>query len=624
MSNLAVNDAGDVLAFDGKEWKPATVAQNDKGERMAFDGTAWQPVSGQKAPTVMDKVADVANTGTNWLGTQFTKGVTGVLGAPQALGDLAVRGGEWAGEKVGAPQFGKNAGQAFKNVITFQNLLPTAEGLNNTIFGGGDSQRPQAEAFGVKVPQMGVPEVNAADAPGLTLTDPLGFKGKVNVGKMLDTGAQAVPGALMLGGGVLPAVLGGVTSEAAGQATEGSKWEIPARIAGALPGVMLGTKLTTPLPANLTPEQARAVQIAKDTGTPLTVAQETGRLKAVERGLSRFPTSAGPYETMAAKQGAAADAAALRTMGFEGDNVGTETMKAASRQAKGDFDAAVKSINRVELKPDFYNRGNAAVAAYDDATAATSKIAAVSKRMDDFMDRKYFKGGPYPELDGEQFQSLRKGISDTVDDLYKNGNGGAAKALQKVRDALDDAAQASLPQDVADRMKEVRKNYANFKTIEKAAGKGTVASRSAGTLSPSALTMELRRKQGDAFSHMTGGLNDVASMKQYLTDTFPNSGTAQTLALQSMVTGGPIVGGAYAAGLPGAAAAAGMMAAPNIAARAMTGQGWLTPAGPLLPIPASVARNYLANQALANRPEAIGMGYRTVSPLLLQDARARQ
>ncbi len=64
-----------------------------------------------------------------------------------------------------------------------------------------------------------------------------------------------------------------------------------------------------------------------------------------------------------------------------------------------------------------------------------------------------------------------------------------------------------------------------------------------------------------------------------------------------MMTGGPIGAGFALGGVPGAAIAGGAMAAPNVMARAMTGQGWATPAGWALPLPASVLRKYLANQA---------------------------
>lgn len=44
MSNIAVNDAGDVVVFDGAGWRPAPMAQDARGNRVFFDGQAWQPV----------------------------------------------------------------------------------------------------------------------------------------------------------------------------------------------------------------------------------------------------------------------------------------------------------------------------------------------------------------------------------------------------------------------------------------------------------------------------------------------------------------------------------------------------------------------------------------------------
>jgi hypothetical protein len=192
------------------------------------------------------------------------------------------------------------------------------------------------------------------------------------------------------------------------------------------------------------------------------------------------------------------------------------------------------------------------------------------------------KGGAVPELSGQQYQTFRSDLTKSVSALYKSGKAGAADALKGVRDALDDAAVASLPADQAAAWNTARTNYANFKVIEKAAGQGTVASRSSGTLSPSALTSVLRQRQGDAFSRTTGGLNDVASLKQYLADTFPNSGTP-TIGANAMAFYNP--GMAFA---PAAAV--------NLGQRAMTGGGPVS----------SVVRNYLANQVAPNRLNVAG------------------
>jgi hypothetical protein len=155
-------------------------------------------------------------------------------------------------------------------------------------------------------------------------------------------------------------------------------------------------------------------------------------------------------------------------------------------------------------------------------------------------------------------------------------------------------------------MDSARKNYAVYKLIEKAAGAGTVASRSSGDLAPSALTQQLRRRQGDAFSRTTGGMNDVASVSQYLADTFPNSGTPTVQAMQGLLSGGAGLGaagmmGAGAAGIMNPAIAVPAAAAavtPNLMARAMTGNGTVS----------RIFRDYLANQAMPTARGQIPQG----------------
>ena len=561
-----------------------------------------------KEPGMAGKVADTVNTGVNWLGTQLTKGATSLLGAPQALGDLVQRGSEWAGEKVGAPEAGKAVGAGIKNQLTFNNILPTTEGLNKLVF-----------------KDAGVPEVNAADNPALTLTDPLGFKGKVNVGKMLDAGVQAIPGAMALpGGSILPAVMGGVTSEAAGQATEGTKYEPYARVAGALPGAWLGAKARTPLAANLTEEQQRLVDIAKQQGVPLTVAQETGRGGRIESALSRFPTSAGVMNRTADQQATKIAQLASREAGTMVDNVGPDAMGRVAKNAHEAFETAKKFPENIRLGEDFMSTAGQKLDDYLSNISTADVVPGVGKRVKELqgMVMETPAGRVLPELTNEQYQEFRRGISLALQNTNKPG---ARDALKGLRTALDDAAEASLPAEKMDAWREARKNWANYKVLSKATAQGTADSRSSGSLSPSALSGALRQSQGvDRFASTTGGMNDIARVSGYLADTMPNSGTPQTLAMQSLLTGGP-VGGAYlAGGLPLAGLATAGLAVPNVAARAMTGQGWLTPLGPTIPIRSSWVRNYLANQALPSTGRATAQVPLSLAPNLLTDARARQ
>lgn len=589
---LAINDAGEALAFDGKDWKPAPMAQNDKGEKVYFDGSAWRGATPQAAAPspVMEglkSIGNAVNTGVNWAGTQLTKGAAELAGAPATLGDLGRRGFEWAGEQVGAPDAGKAAGGTFKSQMTFGGIVQPPEVYKDAVFKG-----------------LGVPEVDAGNRPALTLKQPFGIDATVDLGKMADSAVRAIPGALALGGGALPAAIGGVTSEAAGQATAGSPWEPYARVAGALPGAFVGAKATTPLPSALTPEQTRLVALAQEKGIPLTVGQETGRGRAIESALSRFPTSQGRMASFADDQATAVNRDALKAAGAVGDRLDPTTMNSVVRKASNEFEAVKNSSGDVNLGTDFFKSLEKTIGGYLENTPAAAQTPSVVKRASDFVN------GPRA-LTGEQYQEFRRTLNDAASSVTDVG---ARRALQGMRGALDDAMEASLPADQAAAWREVRHNWANLKILTKSAAGGTTGSRAEGNLSPSALSMALRQRQGaDRFATTEGGLNDTARVAGYLADTRPNSGTPQTLAMQSMLTGGPLAAGFAAGGLPGAGLAAAGLALPNLMARGLTGSqgfGWL--------------RDYLANQALPNTSQEVARVPLNLAPSILTDQRGRR
>ncbi len=43
---IAVNDKGEAVRFNGQSWEPAPVAANDAGEKLVHDGQAWKPFPG--------------------------------------------------------------------------------------------------------------------------------------------------------------------------------------------------------------------------------------------------------------------------------------------------------------------------------------------------------------------------------------------------------------------------------------------------------------------------------------------------------------------------------------------------------------------------------------------------
>lgn len=73
MSGLAVNDAGQALAFDGAAWKPAPVAVNDAGEKLAFNGERWVPLGVEAAKA---KGREDAGNKSDAVAQAFTHGAT--------------------------------------------------------------------------------------------------------------------------------------------------------------------------------------------------------------------------------------------------------------------------------------------------------------------------------------------------------------------------------------------------------------------------------------------------------------------------------------------------------------------------------------------------------------------
>lgn len=96
MSNVAVNDVGDVMVLDGANWRPAPIAQNDAGARLYYDGAAWQPVPGQPAAQEGSGVGA-------WLGRRARDVVEGVASFPSAAVDAMFPGVAYARGQVGAP-----------------------------------------------------------------------------------------------------------------------------------------------------------------------------------------------------------------------------------------------------------------------------------------------------------------------------------------------------------------------------------------------------------------------------------------------------------------------------------------------------------------------------------------
>lgn len=218
---------------------------------------AWQKAAGIKPPPgpsfgrrALDTVSDAAeagfdalNTGVNYAGTQLVKTGTGLLGVPRAASD----GVRWVGEKARTPL---SAIPFLGPYASVGSKLPSGEEMSKAFFD-----------------TTGAPETK--------------LDGVVPGGKIIDSTVQGVMSVPLAGGTGVPALMagafGGAGSEIAGQLAEGTKWEVPARIGGALLGA--GSGLGT---AAAGAKTAKVVNAARK---PFTAA---GRDQIVGRTLSQL------------------------------------------------------------------------------------------------------------------------------------------------------------------------------------------------------------------------------------------------------------------------------------------------------------------------------------------------
>lgn len=151
----------------------------------------WEPSQQPTEPTVGERI----NRGVNWLGTRITKAGTAMAGTPRVV----------SGAIDMLPEGVRKAFPVLEIPRAVGGVLPSKEQMDDFVFR-----------------DLQVPEVNSSG----------------RVGKIVDAGVEAAIPTVIMPGSVarnaLPAFVGGAASEAAGQVTEGSRWEPVARIGAAL------------------------------------------------------------------------------------------------------------------------------------------------------------------------------------------------------------------------------------------------------------------------------------------------------------------------------------------------------------------------------------------------------
>lgn len=387
------------------------------------------------------------------------------------------------------------------------------------------------------------------------------YKPQTTAGEYAKTIGEFAPGMVAGPGGWLRntalavprAVTPGVFSETAGRVAKeyAPKYETAAKIGGAVLGGWLGARRVTPTTS--TPERRQLAAVLDAERVPITAGQRTGNkpLQWLESTAADTPIAARRAAELNERTGRAFTSAALRRMGYHGDELATPAVLARESGRIGNVFETIGARSTLRPDPRFHADLTQARTTYNRLVSPNARTPAVEHELQDIVSIIRQNGGNIP---GDVYNTTRSRLTKEAHSLRAT-DPQTAEALSRIRDALDAAMGRSIP--AADRAawREAQRQWANWKIIEKAtsgAGTGTAE----GFISPDALRAAVAARDKGAYVRGWGDMADLARAGQILRP-LPSSGTAQRSAANSLYATVPAMfAGQQAGGWLGALAGA--------------------------------------------------------------------
>ena len=407
------------------------------------------------------------------------------------------------------------------------------------------------------------------------------YQAKTTPGEYAGTVGEFIPGAMMGGGGVKAAlqmgVVPGLASEAAGQATEGTKAEPWARLvagmaaAPAVAALGKGARAVVSPYGGADPERLKLAKVLDDFGVPITAGQRTGSV-----GLRKAEGATSAGERISEAQADAFTKAALKTIGEDATRATPEVLDGAAKRIGSVFDDVVAGVDVTPDAP-FLTKLAAANETYKQLAPKLTASPLIGNVLREGATA--FRGGN--TIPAATLKTWRSNLSKLTASADEPTRTAATEALEAVDDALEGAiVAAGKPENVA-RLATARGEWRNFLAIQKAA---TMAGEQAslGVISPARLASAVtaqgraavaRGKRGDIGELSRAGVGVMSPLP-----TTTAGGVRNVPGVSAMIGGGL---GATVGGPVGAIA--GMVAPAALSAAKMT--------GPM--------QRYLANQAAA-------------------------
>lgn len=324
--------------------------------------------------------------------------------------------------------------------------------------------------------------------------------------------------------------------------------------AGAVASKVMGT-LLNPITNKLSKEEAANASKLMGEGVNLTPSQRTGSavLGKMEAGFNDLPFTAGKQRDITEGQMQQFTQAVLKRAGINAEKATPDVLEAASKEI-GDTFKQLSQANGVKIDAPLL-RDIRAVRKDVVRRLGKDDSKTVLSYLDDIMLQRK-TGKP---IAGDVYQNTRSKLTKLAK-AKTNTDPLIAGAYRDVRNALDAAAERSLPANAKGAWADVRDRYAVYKTIDKAmttTGDNAVS----GYISPTSL-LNAVKVGNTGYARGYGQLNDIARAgKDIVASKVPDSGTAGRQMVQNLLTGSAFLGaGAAAGGIP---AAVGALALPK-------------------------------------------------------------
>lgn len=382
------------------------------------------------------------------------------------------------------------------------------------------------------------------------------------------TAASAAPGMQ---------IASGMAGGAVGEATDNPLLGAAAALAVPLGAAGLARAIT-PVQNALSPSRQAMVDAAQREGIPLSTGQVTGSktLQNMEAAMAQLPGSSRGEAAFGEAQRRAFTQAALRRAGENADNAGPEVLNAA----RGRIGGTIGEIaGRNSLRVDDDLMGRLAQMETEISRYAVPEVAGpVRQRMQQLVAQ-VGEDGTVP---GTFYRQMDSALGKT---MRGTSNGDLRTSVGDLRDTLRQAMDSSIGPNDAAAWQQARREYANYKVIERVMG-GAGGAVAEGNISPQALRGAVG---GERYATGNADLGELARMGQGVLRAPPDSGTAGRSMMNALLTGSG----------PSAGAGVGAMIGGPLGAAVGAGAGFALPAATRAVYTNPIMQAYLRNQALS-------------------------